>query len=138
MVEAVHHCIELSFIVLVGVLFNLSPWHILNHEQHVFIESQIRVLLLRKLLDTPAVVKDSDVIHIDNQQSVIDPPGFGQKQFVLTRSVRSRCNFIATVFLARSFRKQTSLSAHLSASLTEASNSPVLSSATIMPLRFQS
>lgn len=89
MVEAVHHCPELSFIVLVGVLFNLSPGNVLNHEQHIFIEFQRRIFLFCQLLDTPAVVKDSDVVHIDNQQSVINPPGLRQEHLpTLSKAVQ--------------------------------------------------
>ena len=68
-----HHCSELSFIVFRGVVFHFSPRNILNYEKHVFIEFQITSFLFCQLLDTPAVLKDSNVVHIDNQQTVINP-----------------------------------------------------------------
>ena len=74
----IHHCIELSLIVFLGVFFHFSPWNILNYKKHVFIECRI-IFLLCQLFDTPSVlIKDSDVIHIDNKQTVIDLTSLSQ------------------------------------------------------------
>ena len=59
-----HHCIELSCMVFLGVVFHFSPWDIIDYEKHVFIELQIFSFLFCQLFDIPAVLEDSDVVYV--------------------------------------------------------------------------